>query len=162
MQRIAPATEILALGLWIGALAGFAFVFAPTAFTTLPDLNTFAALIAASLSALTRAGYVLGAIALLAALLRGARVRAVLLVAMLALSAYHAHVVLPAMEATLHGFDRPISQTEKSDPRRVQLDAEHHQSSRVYAGVLLLGLIALVAASQPPRGENVRRRTPRH
>jgi hypothetical protein len=161
-QRIATAIEVLALGLWIGALAGFAFVFAPTAFTILPDLNTFAALIGATLRALTRLGYGLGAVALLAALARGARLRALLLGAMLALSAYDAHVVMPAMEATLHTFTAPIAQTPKTDPRRVAYDAEHRWSSRVYGTVLLLGLISLLAATQPAWRRNLRPHIPRH
>jgi hypothetical protein len=160
-QRIATAIEILALGLWIGALVGFAFVFAPTAFRTIPDLNTFATLIGATLRALTHLGYGLGAIALLAALARGARVRALLLGAMLVLSAYDVHVVLPAMEATLNTFGAPMAQTPKTDPRRLRYDAEHRWSSRVYGTVLLLGLLSLAAASQPARRRNLRPHIPR-
>ncbi|HTV73939.1 MAG TPA: DUF4149 domain-containing protein [Candidatus Acidoferrales bacterium] len=149
VQRIAAAIEVLALGLWIGALAGFAFVFAPTAFSVLPNLNTFAALIGATLRALTTTGYFLGAFALPAALIRGARSCALMIACMLALSVYHLQVVMPAMEAALHTFTAPIARTPKDDPRRVRYDAEHRWSSTVYAVVLLLGLIALAGASQP-------------
>jgi hypothetical protein len=149
LQRIAAAIEVLALGLWIGALAGFAFVFAPTAFSVLPNLNTFATLIGAVLRALTDTGYVLGAVALPAALVRGARLRAVMVALMLALSLYHVQVVMPAMQATLQSLRAPIAQTPKDDPIRMHYDAEHRWSSSVYAAILLLGLIALSAASQP-------------
>ncbi|HEY0797770.1 MAG TPA: DUF4149 domain-containing protein [Candidatus Baltobacteraceae bacterium] len=149
VQRIATITEVLALGLWIGALCGFAFVFAPVAFHTLPDLNVFANLIARTVLALTHLGYGLGAIALLAALTRGARIRAVAITTMIALSFYHTHFVMHEMEATLHTFNGSIAQTPKTDPRRTRYDAEHQWSTRVYGTVVLLGLIALGAASQP-------------
>ena len=81
---------------------------------------------------------------------------------MLVLSAYDVHVVLPAMEATLQTFTAPIAQTLKTDPRRVRYDAEHRWSSRVYGTVLLLGLISLVAATQPAWRRNLRPHIPRH
>ena len=54
-DRVLAAIEIPALGVWLGALAGFAFVSAPLAFKIVAplDIGRFAALTAESIAALT-------------------------------------------------------------------------------------------------------------
>jgi len=61
--------RIVALGLWVGALAGFAFFFAPAAFAHVGPTQAFADTIAACVLALARFGWLLGAVAVAAALL---------------------------------------------------------------------------------------------
>ncbi len=65
-DRVLAAIEITALGIWLGALLGFAFVAAPLAFRLIAplDVGRFAALTAGQLAVLTKWGYTLGGIAL--------------------------------------------------------------------------------------------------
>jgi hypothetical protein len=143
-DRILAAIEIPALGIWLGALVGFAFASAPLAFRFVAptDLAHFAALIAATIDRLTTWGYVLGGIAILAALARSVTagdrtwdaIRVALVVLALGLATYERRVIVPEMEAIADVFS-PAYQ------------ALHARSSSVYGGVVLLDLIALVLAA---------------
>jgi hypothetical protein len=154
-RRLFAVVEALALALWIGALAGFAFVYAPIAFNVVTDLDRFAALVARTIRALTVLGFVCGPIAIGAALIRSrwapARLLAftrILLVALaLALGAYDAYAVVPRMETTLRSFHGPFVKVPKSDPRRIAYDDLHAESSRVYGAALLLGLAAIAISA---------------
>jgi hypothetical protein len=156
LQRIAAIVEAFALAVWIGALAGFAFVFAPIAFG-LTDLDTFAVLAGRTISSLTVLGYVCGALAIIAALVRSgarARPRVVFVAAALALSAYDARAIVPQMQTISAGFHGSFDVVSKTDPRRIAYDDLHRRSSEVYGAALLLGLaaIALAATSEPKVG----------
>ena len=72
VDRILAAIEIPALGLWIGALCGFAFIFAPIAFRIVAplDVGRFAALTSAILASLAIMGYCCGGLAIVMALWR--------------------------------------------------------------------------------------------
>jgi hypothetical protein len=143
-DRVLAAIEIPALGIWLGALLGFAFVSAPLAFRLIAplDLARFAALTAASVGQLTIWGYVLGGIALLAAVARAVDAadrrwdlaRIVLLAVALGLIAWERQSVVPAMQAT-------------TDLRSPQYRALHMRSSEIYGGAALCALIALVLAA---------------
>lgn len=141
-DRFLAAVEIPALGLWLGALCGFAFVNAPAAFRIVTDLGTFAALTAANLAILAQAGYVCGGVAIVVALLRARDaddrtndlVRALLLLVALALVAYQSSTIVPAMAAL-------------PDVNSGAYHALHARSTAVYGGVVLLGLAALVMAA---------------
>jgi len=149
VDRILAAIEIPALGLWLGALCGFAFIFAPIAFRIVApmDVHRFAALTAAILAALAIMGYVCGGVAILMALLRsreaGDRVfdflRALFVAAALALVWFQSRAIVPAMAAV-------------SDLTSAQYQALHHRSTIVYGGVMLLGLIAIVMAAARREG----------
>lgn len=142
-DRILAAVEIPALGIWLGALTGFAFASAPIAFRLIAPLDVvrFAALTQGTLTVLTRWGYTLGTIALIAALLRAAgasdRVadvaRAALIVLALALTFYHQHVIVRAMLGT-----------EIGSPA---YHALHTRSSLIYGAALVALLAALVVAA---------------
>jgi hypothetical protein len=143
-DRVLAAIEITALGIWLGALIGFAFIFAPLAFRLVAplDIGRFAALTASALTALTQWGYALGGIAILVALARaidaGDRtwdvVRAALVAIALGLAAYEQQTIVPAMQAT-------------SDLRGAEYHALHQRSSTIYGGAVLLALAALVLAA---------------
>ncbi|MGH7708379.1 MAG: DUF4149 domain-containing protein [Vulcanimicrobiaceae bacterium] len=163
LPRILVLAERLALALWIGGLVGFAFLFAPVAFATIPDLATFARLIGRELLALARFGYVCGAVALIAlgwrariAPVRGTMIRAALVLAMLVLVAIETRIVVPQMGRLLSAIDAPLGTLARTDSRRAAYDAEHRRSSTIYGAVLVLGLLAFAAAGseRPP----VRRR----
>jgi hypothetical protein len=143
-DRVLAAIEIPALGIWVGALAGFAFVSAPAAFLVLApmDVNRFAVLIAASLTVLTTWGYVLGGLAIFAAVLRavfaGDRVwdfvRVLLVALALGLATYEQHAIVPAMAAT-------------TDVHSAAYHDLHNRSTEVYGAVVLLALVTLVLAA---------------
>ncbi|MBC5810824.1 MAG: DUF4149 domain-containing protein [Candidatus Eremiobacteraeota bacterium] len=128
------------MAVWIGALAGFAFVFAPLAFHTVTNVAQFARLVAASIHALTLLGLVCGAIAVAMALVRGrssaqrwsSPARALLIAAAVGFAAYDAYAIVPHMEHLV--------------PRTAAYRALHDASSRLYGGALLLATVALVLA----------------
>ena len=143
-DRVLATIEIPALGIWLGALAGFAFVSAPLAFRIVAplDVGRFATLTASTIGTLTLWGYVLGGIAIVVALLRsvwaGERtadfLRAALVAVALGLATYQQRAIVPQMEAA-------------TDLRSEAYAALHQQSSVVYGGVVLLVLGALVLAA---------------
>ena len=152
-ERLFAVVEALALALWIGALSAFAFVFAPTAFHIVSDLEVFATLMATVIGKLNALGFACGGIALLAVIARNREdaalgrltaVRATLIVVMLGLVFVEGHFVVPAMQALRIA----------SDP----YDRLHQVSSLVYGLVLILGYtaIALAVLALP---EAMRRRT---
>lgn len=68
-------------------------------------------------------------------------VRAVVLVLMLATTAYTAHVVLPEAEALRRELPRPVSTAAADDPRRQRFDALHRLSTTLVTAVTLAGLV---------------------
>jgi len=143
-DRVLGAIETPALGIWCGALVGFAFVSAPLAFHIVGafDVARFAALTAATLAQLTICGDVLGGVAIVAALVRAAGageragdlLRALLVAAALGLATYQQRTIVPAMQSI-------------ADVRSPDYRALHVRSSAVYGGVVLLVLVALVASA---------------
>jgi fatty acid desaturase len=148
-DRILAAIEIPALGLWLGALCGFAFIFAPIAFRIVAptDVGRFAALTSAVLAALAIVGYVCGGVAIVMALARsrdaGDRifdfVRALCVAVALVLVWFQSRTIVPAMAAV-------------SDVTSAQYHALHNRSTLVYGGVVVLGLIAIVMAAARREG----------
>lgn len=156
-RRLIEIVEVWALATWVGALVGFAFIFAPVAFSHLSgDLDTFAAIVGGTLSAVTLLGYSCGAIAIVTALIvavRGSRwamLRALCIAVMLALTAFSQQAIVPAMVQVQSSFHAPFNTISNDDPRRVRYDALHRESSQVYGAVLLLGFgaLALCVASR--------------
>jgi len=151
MERAFAVVEAVALGLWVGALAGFAFVFAPAAFDRLPDTAQFGALVGVVLARLNWLGYVCCAIALLsvfvrsredASLGRGSALRALLIVAMLVIVVIEAQIVFPAVH----------------DATGLARNNLHSLSTGLYAAVMVLGVVAL-ALSVLSRPEATRPRS---
>jgi len=142
LDRVLAAVEIPAIGLWLGALCGFAFIFAPNAFHLVPDVSQFASLTEANLRALALVGALCGGIAIVVALVRSFDasdrtndiVRAALLIVALALTTYETLAIVPAMTAL-------------TDLHSAAFADLHAQSSRVYGGVVVLALAALVMAA---------------
>ena len=147
--------EAWILAVWIGALVGFAFIFAPIAFRTIPDIDLFTKVTTRVLGALATLGYVCGSLAVMVTVWRAIRssaprldlIRTCFVVLMLALVAYQARTIVPEMETTSASFHVPITSITKSDPRRVRYDALHHRSSVVYGAVLLLGFATIAIAT---------------
>jgi hypothetical protein len=151
-ERIVTAVEAAVLALWAGAMAGFAFVFAPIAIRIVPEMGTFATLIGAVIRGLSSFGSVCGAIAIVASVVRSSRSEArklafgrIALVAVaLVASAYETQAIIPRMEATAAQIPGAIDSVPKDDPRRAAYDEEHHQSTRVYGLAFLCVLAAVV------------------
>jgi hypothetical protein len=131
------------LGIWVGGMICFAFLFAPIAFHAIGPTHPFAATIASSVRAITQTGY---AIAVICAVItyfarlepprRGALV-IVLLALAIALGAVETNLVIPRMEHT------PLLTPA--------YDALHRQSSVVYGLALLSVLAAFILAAGSPR-----------
>jgi hypothetical protein len=142
LDRVLAAVEIPALGLWLGALCGFAFIFAPNAFHIVSDITQFASLTEANLRVLALVGSICGGTAIVVALVRSREaadrtndiVRAGLLAIALGLVAYETLAIVPAL-------------TSLTDLHSAAFADLHQRSSRVYGGVLLLTLAALVMAA---------------
>lgn len=142
LDRILAAVEIPALGLWLGALCGFAFIFAPAAFHIVTDLPQFAALTATNLGILAKMGYICGGLAIVAAIVRTRDaadrvndiVRIGLILLALVLVGYVSAAIVPAMAAV-------------PDLRSAAYHELHNRSSIVYGLVVLLGFAALVMAA---------------
>jgi hypothetical protein len=149
VDRILAAIEIPALGLWLGALCGFAFIFAPIAFRVVApvDVGRFAALTSSVLAALAVMGYICGSIAIIMALWRSREagdrifdfVRALLIALAMGLVWFESQTIVPAMAAV-------------SDLGSARYHDLHHQSTLVYGGVVVLGLIAIVMAAARREG----------
>jgi fucose 4-O-acetylase-like acetyltransferase len=141
ISRAARITLVLSLGLWVGALVGFAFFFAPPTFAAMGPTPQFAALIAGIIEHLTDLGYVCAVLAFvaLAVLLRSrlaarTTIAAILLVGLMtALSWFEASSILPQMKVTA-----------VKTPAYAGL---HRRSSTVYGTVLILGVMALSLAA---------------
>jgi len=142
LDRILAAVEIPAIGLWLGALCGFAFIFAPAAFRLVPDVTQFASLTAANLRALAYVGAVCGGLAIVVALARSLDasdrtsdiVRAGLILVALILVAYDMFAIVPVVAAI----------TDVHSPAFAQM---HSRSTQVYGGVVVLTFAALVMAA---------------
>lgn len=137
--RVARTVRVLALGLWVGAMVGFAFVIAPLIFRTLGPTSAFAALIAGIVLAIGSFGFACGGAALAATAIvfrtqpRASVAIATLVVLMLLGSWYEIHSIVPLM-----------THTPLQTPAYAAL---HHRSSALYAGIVLAGLIAWIASS---------------
>ncbi len=151
-ERIVTAIETTALALWAGAMAGFAFIFAPIAIKLVPDLTVFAVLVARTIGGVTSFGRACGVIAVVAALVRATRpearplaaARVALIAVGLVASAYETTTIIPRMNATAAAIGGPVDSVPKDDPRRAAYDAQHKDSSRVY-GLAFLCVLAAVA-----------------
>jgi Domain of unknown function (DUF4149) len=142
LDRILAAVEIPAIGLWLGALCGFAFIFAPAAFRLVPDVTQFASLTTTNLRILGNVGAICGGIAIVVALVRSYDaadrtidiVRAGLILVALLLVAYETFAIVPVMTAI-------------TDVHSAEFAELHQRSSQVYGGVVVLALAALVLAA---------------
>ncbi|MDQ2858131.1 MAG: DUF4149 domain-containing protein [Candidatus Eremiobacteraeota bacterium] len=155
IERLCTAIETVSLGVWAGAMAGFAFIFAPAAFRGAARMDAFAALVAACIRGIGSLGLVCGALAIGAALVRSraisarrfAALRVALVVLALGASRYETEVIIPAMTATAAQIGGPVDSVPKSDPRRAAYDAQHRDSSRVYGAAFLCVLAASALAA---------------
>jgi hypothetical protein len=161
LERTFTVIEALTLALWVGSLAGFAFIFAPIAFGIVSDVEQFGRVTATALRALTVFGGACGGIAIVAALVRAsdpsqrtsALARVAIVVAMLMLAQYESRAIVPRMEAALPGLAKGATALAQTAFR-----SEHDASTRVYGSIFLLGLIAIGLSASARPGPRSRRR----
>lgn len=130
---------MLALGLWLGALASFAFIFAPIAFAHVGPTPAFASTIAVSLGALVRTGDWCGILAAAITVftrIERRRIAAVIvgcIAVAIILGFVETQSIIPAMQATL-----------PQSPTFAQL---HQRSSALYGVITLAVLFAFGVSS---------------
>ena len=139
IMRAARIVLLLALGSWVGALAGFAFFYAPRTFAVMGPTPQFAALIAGIIENLTDFGYACAVVAAVALLvLMRARVR-------LALATLLVVIVMTVLGwVEMSAVVAPMRVTAVRTPAFAGL---HRRSSIVYGSVLVLGVVALALAA---------------
>lgn len=140
MKWLESVTQ-LALGLWAGAMGGFAAT-APLLFRTFgAERQRAGDLVGAMIWRINTIGMILGAVALVALLPRLKaglnRWRAALVAAALGLSLFGALYIFPQMEKARPPI--PIEQLGVNDPARVNYNRWHKASERIFGVAILLG-----------------------
>jgi hypothetical protein len=166
MRTLFHSIVYLSLGLWLGALVFFGAVVAPIAFTELPPLfanqaqgiHAAGMVVGGSLIRLHWMGLLLGVVFLAATLFSRAHFRsiipqAVLVVAMLLLTAYSQFSIIPRMDTARDSVGGNIDAVAADNPGREIFDHLHQLSVRVETVVLLCGIGALVMTAHLARRE---------
>lgn len=147
---------LLCLIFWIGGIAFFAFVLAPTVFAVLPMREWAGNVVNPSLTKLHWIGIFSGAIFLLCSLLynqiKYAQLRAfsathVLLVLMLAVTLISQFSITPRLLA-LRRQMVVVDDVPHEDPRRVEFNRLHQSSTRAEGGVFFMGLVVVVLTAR--------------
>ena len=142
---------VLSLVVWLGGLIFFAFAVAPAAFAVLPTRHLAGNIVGRTIAILHWLGIISGLVFLASSLLysqltRGTphafAARNIVIVLMLALTLISQFGIIPRMDA-LRASIGEIDSVPPDNPARMQFDALHVWSTRVEAGVLLLGLVVV-------------------
>jgi len=135
------------LGLWLGAMAFFSFVVAPSAFAVLKQQQLAGALVSRTLDALEIIGIIAGAILIALLFFSKERDRAFLYeliaLALMTVSMLVSHFVVSRRMHDLRMSLGEIAQLAANDPARVEFD-RLHQYSVWLMGFDILGAIALI------------------
>jgi hypothetical protein len=140
-------TRLTILGLWLGAMAFFSFVVAPSAFAVLQQQQLAGALVSRTLGALEIIGIIAGAILIALLFFSRERDRAFLYeliaLALMTVSMLVSHFVVSRRMHDLRMSLSEIAQLAANDPARVEFD-RLHQYSVWLMGFDILGAIALI------------------
>ena len=149
MLSILRLFQLLAIVLWVGGLCFFAFVLAPTAFSTLPSVHEAGLIVGASLKVFDLVALGCGAVFLAATALlfrnapfriRGRYEMELMLAAVMVLATAYIHFnILPAMDADRDRAGGDIAAVDPTNVSRIHFDTLHVRSERVEGAVLLLG-----------------------
>lgn len=153
MRTLVRTVLYLALIVWLGAEVFFPVVAAITFTTLQPDTHLAGSIVGQLLRILHQIGIVSGLIAL--ALLavapvwniyksRAVLVPMVLLVLMLACTAYSQFGIIPAMERDRIAAGGAIDTHDTANPYTADFNKLHHRSTNVEGAVLLFGLLTVV------------------
>jgi hypothetical protein len=166
MRTFFHSLVYLVLGLWLGALVFFAAVLAPIAFSQLPPLfptpaagiHAAGMVVGGSLVRLHWIGLFCGLIFLLVSVVARAHYRtilpqALLVLAMMLLTAYSQFSIIPRMDTARDSVGGNVDAVAANNPGRQIFDRLHQRSVHVEGLVLLCGLGALVATAHWSRRE---------
>jgi len=135
------------LGLWLGAMAFFSFVVAPSAFAALPQQQLAGALVSRTLAALEIIGIIIGALLIAILIFSRERDRAFLYeliaLALMTVSMLVSHFAVSRRLHELRVSLGEIARLAANDPARVEFD-KLHQYSVWLMGFNILGAIALI------------------
>lgn len=143
----------LALIVWLGAEIFFPIVAATTFSTLRPDTHTAGAIVGILLRTLHGIGLVSGLIALILLALAPAwaiykprlvLAPMILLVLMLAATAYSQYGIIPAMERDRVAAGGAIDTADRSNTITIHFNKLHDRSERVEGAVILLGIATVV------------------
>lgn len=144
--------------LWLGAVMFFPAV-AGIAFHVLPDKLTAGTLVRECLYTLHSAGLVEGSV-LLILLFAAAATRAygrtllgpiLCTVAMLLLTAFSLHSIMPRMEADRLAVGGDVDKAPLHDPHTLEFNRLHSVSEELFEGISVAGLAMVVFLARPPR-----------
>ena len=140
-------TRLTILGLWLGAMAFFSFVVAPSAFAVLQQQQLAGALVSRTLGALEIIGIIAGAILIALLFFSKERDRAFLYeliaLALMTVSMLVSHFVVSRRMHDLRMNLGEIAQLAANNPARIEFD-RLHQYSVWLMGFDILGAIALI------------------
>jgi hypothetical protein len=135
------------LGLWLGAMAFFSFVVAPSAFAVLRQQQLAGALVSRTLGVLEVIGIIIGALLIAILVLSrerdGAFLYELIALALMTGSMLVSHFVVSRRMHELRVGLGEIAQLAANDPARVEFD-RLHQYSVWLMGFNILGAIALI------------------
>ena len=155
LVTISAILEILALVAWVGGMASLALLAAPAIFQAAPSRETAGKIFGLILKRFHWVAYGCGAAILIAGGLRwagrfnhnlyAAEVTRYLIAAiMLALTLYSGLVISRKLERLREKMPSGIDRVPKDDPRRVEFNKLHGQSTALMAFCLLLGIAMAV------------------
>lgn len=161
MKTLLRTLLYLALIVWLGAEIFFPIV-AFVAFSTLPDTHAAGTIVGQCLRILHSTGMVAGLVALVLLALAPAwniyksktvTAPMVLLVLMIAGTAYSQYSIMPRMERDRIAAGGAINTRDATSPYTRDFNKLHNRSTTVEEGVLLLGIaaVALVAYAETAR-----------
>jgi hypothetical protein len=135
------------LGLWLGAMAFFSFVVAPSAFAALRSQQLAGELVSRTLGILEIIGMIIGALLIAISIFSKERDRAFLYeliaLALMTISMLVSHFVVSRRMHELRVSLGEIAQLAANDPARLEFD-KLHQYSVWLMGFNILGAIALI------------------
>lgn len=164
MRTLFHSLVYLALGVWLGALVFFGAVLAPIAFSQLPPLfgaqgmHAAGLIVGGSLVRLHWMGLLCGLLFLAVLILARAHYRsilpqAVLVLLMMALTAYSQFSIIPRMDTARASVGGNVDAVAANNPGRQIFDHLHQTSVHVEGLVLLCGIAALIATAHWSRRE---------
>jgi len=158
MQGLLRFMQLLSMSIWVGGLAFFAFVLAPTAFAVLPSIHEAGLMVGSALKVFDTVELVCGAVflATTALMFRRAPMRIrgryelefLLAAVMIVATGYLTWNVIPAMDQDQRQAGGDVNAVEPTNPARIHFDKLHVRSERVAGTVLLLGLGVLFLMSR--------------
>jgi Domain of unknown function (DUF4149) len=162
MKTLLRTLLYLALIVWLGAEIFFPIVAAITFMTLSPDTHSAGTIVGHLLRILHGMGLVSGMVALALLALAPAwaiyKPRAVLapmilVVLMIALTAFSQFIIIPAMERDRIAAGGEIDAVDAANPARIHFNKLHNRSEHVEEAILLLGIatVALVARAETKR-----------